>query len=252
MRDLAHNTDDFFAGAVDAISRIHPAPDAPHLLERLMHATASIGATASLYTAAIPENDDETSSFSLFACDPGFAHRQHRLGSLLDHPWFRFARTHSTPGTDRQIPLPDASDTAAIELARQFGFTSCLVVPIPLAADSARVEMLCIGSDRAGAFEGEDARIVRTLARALAAELHDWVTRHLSERLQEMAQLQAADIEFLRLERQGFGTKEISLRTGLSISCVDSRFRRLNARLDCASRKASAHRAAAYGLLEVN
>ena len=139
MRDLAQNIDDFLARAVDAISRIHPAPDAPHLLERLMHATASIGATASLYTAAIPENEEETSSFSLFACDPGFAHRQHRLGSLLDHPWFRFACTHSAPGTDRQIPLPEASDTAAIELARQYGFTSCLIVPIPLATDSARV-----------------------------------------------------------------------------------------------------------------
>ena len=160
MRDLAQNIDDFFAGAVDAISRIHPASDALHLLERLMHATASIGTTASLYTAAIPENEDETSSFSLFACDPGLAHRQHRLGSLLDHPWFQFARTHSTPGTDRQIPLPEESDTAAIELARQYGFTSCLVVPIPLAADSARVEMLCIGSGHTGAFEGEDARVV--------------------------------------------------------------------------------------------
>src|SRR5204862_7581109 len=105
-------------------------------------------------------------------------------------------------------------------------------------------------STRADAFEGEDARMIRTLARALAAELHDWVTRHLSESLQEAARLHATDIELLRLEWQGLGTKEISLKTGMSPATVDSRFQRLNVRLQCANRKASARRAAAHGLLE--
>lgn len=249
MLDRATNPD-FPARALEAITRIQSARDAPNLLDRLMNATAAIGATASLYTAAIPESESETSSFSLFACHPGFAHRQDRLGSLLDHPWFRFASTHSAPGTDQQVQLQHASDAAAVELARQYGFQSCFIVPVPASAGSRRFEMLCLGSNNAGAFEGEDARILRTLARALAAELHDWVTRHLSERLQAIARLHEADIELLRLEQQGLGTKEISLRTGLSPASVDSRFQRLNVRLACANRKASARRAAAYGLLE--
>lgn len=215
-----------------------------------MSATVAIGATASIYTVAIPEDGPEPSSFSLFACHPGFAQEQCRLGPLLNHPWFRFARTRSAPATDQQIQPRQSSDTEAIELARRYGFTSCLIVPTASIFDPGRVEMLCLGSTRADAFEGEGARMVRTLARALAAELHDCVMRHLSESLREGARLHETDIELLRLEWQGLSTKEISLKTGMSTATVDSRFQRVNNRLQCANRKASARRAAAYGLLE--
>jgi DNA-binding CsgD family transcriptional regulator len=215
-----------------------------------MAATAAIGATASVYTAAIPESQTEASSFTLFACHPGFAQDLHASGQLLKHPWVRFAQTHTIPGTDQQIALRHGPDVAAIELARQYGFRSCLVVPTPSGVNLERLEMLCLGSDQEAAFEGEDARMVRTLARALAAELHDWMTGHLKRRLREAAQLQPADVDLLALEWQGCGTKEIALHTGLSTAAVDSRFRRMNKRLGCSNRKDSARRAAAHGLLE--
>jgi len=249
IRELAMNPE-HPARALDAIARIHLAKDPPEVLEKLMHVTVAIGASASLYTAAIPEDGSETSSFSLFACDPGFALEQDTQGPLLNHPWFRFARTHTSPGTDHQIPLQAGADAEAIELARRYGFKSCLVVPASAGIDIERHEMLCLGSRNADAFEGEDARIVRTLARSLAAELHDWLTGHLRQRLQQAARLHPSDVDLLALERQGLGSKEISLRTGLSIASVDSRFQRINARMKCANRKAAARRAAAYGLLE--
>jgi DNA-binding CsgD family transcriptional regulator len=215
-----------------------------------MNATAAIGATASVYTAVIPEDGPEPSCFSLFACHPGFAQEQNTHGQLLNHPWFRFARTHTIPGTDHQITPQHDADTAAIALAGQYGFKSCLIVPTPAGADLHRLEMLCLGSDREDDFEGSEARIVRTLARSLAAELHDWLTRYLRQRLQAAARLQERDVDLLAMEWRGLGSKEISLRTGMSVTSVDSRFQRINVRLNCASRKASAKRAAAYGLLE--
>jgi DNA-binding CsgD family transcriptional regulator len=245
-------------GSIDAtralrvIMQVHQAKDAPQVLEALMTATREIGATASIYSIAIPESGTEPSSFTLFACHPGFAQRQYRTGSLLDHPWFRCARSHYAPATDQQIHSRNASDAQALDLAREYGFSSCLIVPTPSSIDPERIEMLCVGSTHGAFFEGPDARLVRTLARALAAELHDWVTRNLSESLRETAGLHEADIELLKLEWQGLGTKEISIRTGMSPASVDSRFQRLNARLDCPNRKASARRAAAYGLLEAN
>jgi DNA-binding CsgD family transcriptional regulator len=238
------------ARALAAVARVHLANDAPELLESLMTAAAAIGASASLYAAAIPEGGTEPSTFSLFACDPGFAHRQLRLGSLQDHPWFRFARTRTTPATGREVQVQDARDATAIELARRHGFTSCLIVPTPAGSDLEKREVLCLGSDREGDFEGEDARMVWTLARALAGELHDWVSRHLSERLQQVARLKETDIALLKLEREGLSTKEIARRTGLSWASVDSRFQRVSTRLACTTRKAAAQRAAEYGLLE--
>lgn len=248
----SHGAPDNRLFAVDAIARIHLAIDPPDLLEHLMVATTAIGATASIYTLTVPESGAEPSSFSLFACHPALAQRHYRSAPVSNHPWSRCARERSAPATEQQVRLTSASDNEAIDLARQYGFRSSLIVPTASRASPERIEMLCIGSTDCAAFEGEDASTVRTLARALAAELHDWVNRYLSESLKETAGLQQPDIELLNLEWQGFGTKEIALKTGMSPASVDSRFQRLNVRLACANRKASASRAAAYGLLEAS
>lgn len=240
---------DYAAGALEAILQIHDAETPPQVLESLMRATSAIGATASMFTVAIPEIGSEPSSFSLFACHPAFAHRHFHVGPSLSHPWLRFARTSTSPGTDQAIQPKQASDAEALALARQYGFTSCLVVPIRPGPDLGKVEMLCLGSSRPDAFEREDARIIRTLARALAEELHEWVSRHLKRHLQLHARIRKSDLELLEMEWQGLTTKEIALRTGMSATSVDSRFQRLNVRMACPNRKESARRAAEYGLL---
>lgn len=236
--------------ALAAIDTIRSAGDAAECLERLFLSTLLIGATASLYTVAIPEQGAELSSISLFACDPGFAQQFFDLGPTQNHPWLRFARTHTTPGTGRQVQILSASDAAVIDLARAHGFASYLIVPTIAGSELGRVELLCLGWGLDDSFEGEDQHIVRLLARALAAELHDWISLHLGASLQEAVRLQPRDLLLLALEREGLGTKEISLRTGMSIAAVDSRFQRLNRRLNCPSRKASARRAAEHSLLE--
>lgn len=236
--------------ALDAITRIASATDAPELLECLHEATEALGASGSLYTASIPENERETLNFSLYACDPAFAQQQRRLGPLVDHPWFRFARSHSMPGTHLEVELNQDSDAAAVALAARYGFRACLIVPVSQSAAASRIEMLCVGSNDTTLFKGNQATRIRTLARALAGELHDWLSRYLSARLREAARLQPSDIELLHMEYQGLGTKEIAQRTGMTSASVDSRFQRINVRMECASRKASARRAAAYGLLE--
>jgi len=243
-------TANYASQALDAIIQIHSAADPPALLDRLVKATATLGASASLYTAAIPEGGHEHSCFSIFACHPAYAQAHNNLGPLLTHPWFRFARTHTTSGSDRQVRIEKAADAVAIELARQYGFRSCFIVPTPAGIDLDRLEMLCVGSDAVDDFDGAEARVVRTLARSLAAELHDWLARYLQQRLRASTQLDSADVDLLALERRGLGTKEISAMTGLSEGSVNSRFQRINTRLNCSNRKASALRAAAHGLLE--
>ena len=215
-----------------------------------MDATAAIGATASIYTVLIPEGGTEPSSFSLFACHPELAQHLCHVGVPLDHAWLQPSGMPTRSKSDTQTFVDGPSDAESIELARRYGFKSCLVVPTPSGADPERVEVLCLGSERRDAFEDSEAHVMRTLARALAGELHDWVTRQLSHSLRKSARIRPRDIELLRLEWQGLTTKEISLRTGLSTATVDSRFYRLNIRMQCAHRNASARRAAAYGLLE--
>ena len=145
-QDRADHRTNFFgtidpALALEAITQIHLALEPPQLLEGLIRATTAIGATASIYTLTIPENRSEPSSFSLFACHPALAQRQYRLGPLSNHPWFRCARERSAPATDQQVRPTCASDDEAIDLARQYGFKSCLIVPTSSGVDPARIEM---------------------------------------------------------------------------------------------------------------
>lgn len=241
---------DYAEHVLEAIVQVPHALDPPALLGSLVRATAAIGATGSVYAAVIPEDGRIPSCFSLFACNPIFAQEQASQRSFLEHPWLRFAQSHSMPGTQHQVFSEQITDSEALDLASRFGFRSCLIVPTQAGIGINRYEMLCLGSDHPDDFEGPEARLVRTLARSLAAELHDWLTQHLQKRLQTDARLQEGDLSLLSMEWQGLGSKEISARTGLSIASVDSRFQRINTRLNCANRSASARRAAAYGLLE--
>lgn len=251
IRALA-KTQDYAARALEAIGQVPRASDPPQLLDRLIGATTALGAAASVYAATIPDDENDSSCFSVFACHPAFARRQSAEGPIHHHPWLRFAQSHTTPGTDHELQLQHASDCCAIALASQYGFKASLIVPTAAGPGRNRIGMLCLGSGLANDFEGDDARVVRTLAHSLAGELHDWVTCYLRDRLKSNAGLHRPDLDLLTMEWQGLGTKEISQRTGLSFASIDSRFQRINARLNCPSRKASARRAAAYGLLETS
>lgn len=200
--------------------------------------------------ARITDGDSEQSCFSLFAGQPAYAHAQNEISPLTTHPWFRFARTHLASGSDRQIHIQESADIAATALARQYGFQSCFIVPTPTGLNLDRLGMLCVGSEHPDDFEGSEAGVVRTLARSLAAELHDWLLHYLHRHLLQSARLEKTDMKLLALEQRGLQTKEIVQLTGLSKASIDSRFQRINMRLHCSSRKASAMRAVAYGLLE--
>ncbi|MBV8501568.1 MAG: hypothetical protein JO006_07615 [Paucibacter sp.] len=249
IQELARGAD-YPARVLAAIVEISLAKDPPALLEGLMRATESIGASASVFTAAIPEDGSRPSCFSVFACHPAFAHEQSNRDALLDNPWWHFAQTHRKPGTNHEMQLQHAADAASMEVARQYGFRSCLVVPTMSGTEPARQEMLCLGSECEDDFEGSEARVVRALARSLASELHDWLTGHLRRQLLGTTQLRESDIRLLAMERRGLGTKEIAGLTGLSLASINSRFQRINTYMNCTNRKDSARRAAAYGLLE--
>lgn len=232
------------------IDGIRSAADAAVCLERLFLATSALGASAGLYMVLIPELDDGWSSVALLASDHCGSAPLFDADAVADHPWVRFARNHSTAVTDRDLPPASPEDATALERARAHGFAAHLVIPTTAGAERGRVELLCLGRADPGAFDGEDQRLVRLLAHVLAAELHDWFKRHLRSGLEQAAGLRPEDLELLALEWQGLGTKDIALRTGLSLAAVDSRFQRLIHRLSCNNRKAAARRAAEYGLLE--
>lgn len=233
-----------------AIQRLRTADSAATCLEHLVEATRAIGSRASLYLITIPEASGEISGIALFACDPAFAQCAFERVSLEQHPWVRFARSHAEPATHVEIESFALADAAALALARQHGFESYLLVPTMTGAGLGRTGLLCLGQDEDATFEGPDRHLIRLLARALACELHDWFTAQLREGFMDHWQLQSEDVHLLALEWDGLGTKEIAQRLGLSQAAIDSRFQRINRRLNCNSRSAAARRAAEHGVLD--
>ena len=84
IRDRAQ-APNYAAQALEAVVLIQQATSPPQLLDSLAHATAAIGATGSVYTAAIPEDGQELSCFSFFACHPAIAKAQGSKPLLLSH-----------------------------------------------------------------------------------------------------------------------------------------------------------------------
>ena len=67
--------------------------------------------------------------------------------------------------------------------------------------------------------------------------------------LQGSSRLRSDDLRLLGYERQGLSTKEIARLVGVSVSALDSRFQRINAKLGTSHRRHAALRAAIHGLL---
>lgn len=72
--------------ALAAIVQIALATDPATLAEKLACATAAIGASASLYTAAVPDGDRDLSCFTVLAGHPAYVHAKSELGPLTAHP----------------------------------------------------------------------------------------------------------------------------------------------------------------------
>jgi DNA-binding CsgD family transcriptional regulator len=80
-------------------------------------------------------------------------------------------------------------------------------------------------------------------------ELHEWFADESRATLLRSSGLRVGDLELLAMERRGLVTKEIARTMGVSVDSVNSQFQRIEARLECPTRKAAARRAAEYGLI---
>jgi DNA-binding CsgD family transcriptional regulator len=231
------------------IDAVHRANDVPDLLELLQACTNAMGATASVFLAAIPEDEEHLTLQVLLACDPEFVYQHEQTCALLEHPWFGYGRDHDLPIAASRLTCDNVKQHAAVNLARQHGFEAALILPTPSAAGLGRFGVLCIGSAAADDFDHEESHVVHLLARSLATELSDWFAIHSRDALQASARLITRDLKLLNMELQGLNTKQIARALGTSSRAVDSQFQRIKQRMACPTRRAAARRAAEYGLL---
>lgn len=234
--------------ALASLAQLRNAADPFDLLQGMRQFCSGFGVRCALFVHVVPDSAEPARHQLMLACDPELAVSIRNCRSLDRHPWMRHASRRVDTVCASALKVPDnRPDLPAVDLEGS-GFRSALLIPVHGTRGSSRFSLLCLGSDETDYFEHRESATVRPLGEALAAELHKWWFAETRRQLERVTQLRATDVRLLELEFEGLSTKQIARELGMTCSSVDSRFQRINVRMGCASRKASAQKAACHGL----
>lgn len=248
LADIAGQPD-YFARVGEVVQRIPRAADEAEAVALLSEATQRMGADASAFVSFIRDDPSHESYRFLLACDPVWCLEYERKAWYANDPWLNYALNHSEPARGSEIPIASKQQRDAVELAVEFGFHSAAIVPAPSGGGLSRVGVLCLGSSSPGFFEGDGFIGLKLVARSLAMELHEWWIGQIRRELIANAKITADDLLLLRYERLGRSTKWLAVELDTTVSAIDSKFQRINAKLGVPGRKAAANLAAEYGLI---
>lgn len=239
-----------YAGRVsEIVQRVATATDAAEALVLLKEATRRMGADVAAFGSFIRDDPSHESYRFLVACDPVWCLEYERRAWYADDPWLNYAREHSEPTRAAEIPIETPEQRSIVDLAEEFGVRSAAIIPAPTGGKVTRVGVLCLGSSTIGYFDDAGFTALKVAARSLAMELHEWWIDRIKQELIADKRITQEDLVLLRRERLGHSTKRIAADLDASTSSIDSRFQRINTKLDVPNRKLAANLAAEYGLI---
>ena len=241
--------DGFADRALSIISKVPAATEEAEIVEILDEAKAALGVDHAAFVSFIREDDAMESFRFLLACNPAWCIEYRENGWFAHDPWLLYGQDHTEPICASEIPAHTKSQETVATLARKFGIASAYIVPAPSSSSVSRIGILMLGSQHERFFESSAIAPIRFLGRSLAMELHEWWVRRARQEIIENCRLTEDDIELLRYERSGLGSKEIARKMGTTPSAVDSKFQRINAKFRTPTRKATARIAAEYGVI---
>ncbi len=217
--------------------------DEAHAVAALEMAARTGGAEAALFVWVIPQSDEHYWFRSLAALD-------HRWGAsvlrdLHEGPctWLAHAARSSEPLLVR-VPSTHTFDDAASPVHVGQGRAAWLV-PAPSPQSSDALGLLILAS--ADEVKLEVTRQLLPVYRALAMALSDWSQRRAREELVQQAQLTDRDLDLLRREWMGHGSKRIAAALNAEPKTIDCRFHRLIVRLGVATRRDAVRLCRRYG-----
>lgn len=243
------NSIEMFAGCVDVANRLAEAEDAGDVAQLLAESAALLGAESAAFASFVKDDETCASYRFILACDARWCFEYEGGACYLNDPWLEYTRRHAEPILTKDIPARTEQEQAVVELARQYGFASAIVVPAQAPFGLTRLGALCLGSAVPGRFNTNDLFQVSFAATALALRLHDWQITRLRRELLVQTRLSEDDIALLRYQQQGRGSKEIAQAINSTPMSVDSRWQRINAKLGVSSRVAATSLAAEYGVI---
>ena len=240
---------DFLQRCAELVSLLPCAADGSEVAALLAHAAALLGAETAAFASFMKDDESYESYRFILACDAAWCLEYESGACFMHDPWLDYARQHSEPMLAANIRAKTKRELEVVALAERYGFASAVIVPAQAPKGLSRLGALCLGSTEPNHFTGEAFSVVAFAATPLAMRLHEWQIAQLGKELMDSAPLSETDMDLLRHERQGHGSKQIAAELKMNPLSFDSRWQRLNARLGVTSRFAAASKAAEYGLI---
>jgi DNA-binding NarL/FixJ family response regulator len=209
----------------------------------------ALGAEQAIFVSFVRDSTDVSVCRFMLACDPGWCRAYLDAGCITQDPWLAYAIHHAEPVVASALMATRPEQQRAIQLAIRNGFASTVLVPAHSGPGHSRISLLCLGSATPGFFDANGFGRFKIGARVLACELHDWWLARIRRELVVKARITASDLELLRHERLGHGSKRIAAELQVSKSSINSRFQRMNVKLGVANRKLAAQLASDCGLI---
>jgi DNA-binding CsgD family transcriptional regulator len=240
---------DYAARVAEIVERLAWAATPAEAVALFTETVHRMGAECGVFASFIREDEWQQSFRFLLACDPVLCEEYRRQGWYSDDPWLHYAQHHTEPIRGEQIPALTAAHQRVSTLIMSYGFRSSVVVPAPSSGGLSRLGVLVLGSSTLGYFDGPGYSALRLAARSAAMEIHEWFVRQVRDELMRDTRLTEEEIALLVRERDGESTKQIAAALGTSEISINSRFQRLNAKLNVPNRRSAARLAAEYGLI---
>ncbi len=238
----------FAAGVHEVLRQVISVSEPAELLDLLSEGSRRLGATAGCFISFVREADAAATYRMLVACDPRWGSEYLVNGWFESDPWLSHALRSEEPILASDVAVESPAERGVVAAAAECGFRSAVVAPSPSAAGGSRAGVLYLGSDREGYFEDGAFQDVRPLAQAFAMELHAWWLRALRRDLSKRVRISPDELELLRHEDSGRGSKAIAALLGIEAKTIDCRFQRINAKLGAPTRKSAVRIARLYGL----
>jgi DNA-binding CsgD family transcriptional regulator len=208
------------------------------------------GATAGIFTSYVVGDPTLDSFRFVVAADSTLCDNYKKRFWFLNDPCIVYANSNTEPILASQLPLATAAQREIIDYFANYGFASGFVVPVHGSASSSRAGILFIGSSDPDKFRSRQALDRhRPIARLLAMELYDFVLANVRRDLLESADLSTDDLTLLRMQRDGYQSKDMAKLLNTTAAAVDTRFSRLNRKLGVSTRGMAAELLAHSGIL---
>lgn len=233
----------------DIALRVARATEQSTVHALLREGVAALGAESAVFVSFVRDSADVSACRFMLACEPEWCRRYLASGLIAHDLWLAYAAHHSEPILASTLNATEPLQQQAIDLARQNGFVSTVLVPAHSGAGHSRISLLCLGCSTPGFFADEGFGPFRINARVLAMELHEWWLARIRRELIVKSHITPGDLILLRHQSLGHSSKRIAAELHVSKSSINSRFQRMNTKLGVANRRMAARLAVECGLI---